>query len=148
MSTIVTNLEIMYKEFFNDTELIDTHISIIGQFLLNVILVINKCRIAYRVDIQKSKNYLIKKICSIEKNLTINDIDSPEPYLYLKDNEQYVKNNISSSKDIGNLLEYIYSGPNWYNIEIDRYLVSIRLTSLEDNIFLYSCMCPMEEFDI
>lgn len=113
----------------------------IDQFLFNTLLVLLKGRLCYRIDIHNKllRKYLIDVIKTLYNSLlTIND--DVEPLMFLTENKDQM------NQDIGILLGYCYTGKNWENENIDRYMVIPTVKYHDNQVFLYTTMVPEYEF--
>jgi len=113
----------------------------IDVFLLNTLLVLLKGRLCYKIDIHNIllRKYLIDIIKTLYINfLTIND--DMEPLMFLTENKGKI------NQDIGILLGYCYTGKNWDNENIDRYMIMPTVKYNDKQIFLYTTMVPEYEF--
>ena len=119
---------------------------------LNVILVLNEARLAYRIDIPNISfnTYLIEYI----KNICPNIIDIPipieEPLLLLEKNKQTIETILNEGKSfdmcMAKILGYPYCGPNWYK-DIKKYMFHYYVVDNNNVDYnLYSFMCPILEY--
>lgn len=178
MDTITKFHETIYTSIINDPVVLkacfiktndpleDVNMNTIKTYLLNILLVMCNCRETYRTNLPNTINkYLINKIMKLNDTITINNINEEEPFLFLKCNEQYIKQNLISDECIGTILGYPYVGPDWWSSKIDRYYINTILMpndmespnkmtrhlfefgSNHEYYFLYSSLCPVNKFD-
>lgn len=113
----------------------------IKEFLLNVILVLNGARTAYRIFIPSAlANDLMDTILNMYPDITINRYD--EPLLFLTKNKYYVDEHYIDSLGMGKVLGYCYNGNDWANLSIDRLAVSPTASDKYNDITLFVTMVP------
>ena len=93
----------------------------IDQFLLNTLLLLTKGRLCYKIDAfnKKLRAFLIELVIHLFDHITISDVHlDNEPLLYLSSNKNQIK-----PINPAILLGYCYTGNEWDNTIIDRYMV-------------------------
>ncbi len=120
-------------------------------FALNVILVLEGARLAYKdISLIDNNPFLInfiEKLC--DEIIVISD--SKEPFVLLKKNKNQIKNLLLEEEDnglgIAKILGYAYVGNDWYGSE-NKYHISYWAIDNNNKEFpLYTFVCPIEKFN-
>lgn len=113
----------------------------IDEFLLNVILVLNHARPAYRIFMPKDlSNDLIATVLSYYPELSVIRYD--EPLLFLTINKDFVEENYTTTIGISKVLGYCYNEFDWMNTSIDRLAITPTATDDNHSVELYHTMIP------
>lgn len=115
-------------------------------YALNILLVLDGKRLAYRCDISQNghNQHYAKLVKSIDDRLMVHQEDNTEPYIILKENYEKVKN----ETNIGKLLGYSYTGPYWIGLSLCDTYYSIHFDAVKDDqrTSLYSFNIPQVEY--
>jgi len=129
---------------------------LITTFALNVFLVLQEKRLAYRADIPNLdiNNYMLNFVTTAYPDLMIIPLPKEEPLLLLRKTEKFVLNMLKEVKDeisfhiaIGKILEYAYNGPNWIGNTRDMYTIHYIVEDAQDGFHLTQFNVPVDEYN-
>lgn len=124
-------------------------------FALNIILVLERSRLAYRADLSRKLNTrLLSFIRSLHPELMIISQPVEEPLVILKSNYSQVAKILLGEKDfhigIGKVLGYLYTGPNWMLFKQDSYSLGYYIVNDANSSQerLYTFVVPAEAYTL
>ena len=122
-------------------------------YALNILLVLEEGRLAYRSDVQDKNinRHLIKAVLDHNQDLMELPYIEEEPLIILKKNYELVKNMLCSDADfhiaIGKVLGYAYTGPDWSCGINDTYNIGYVVQYDGGNTNLYRFIVPMDKYN-
>ena len=124
----------------------DKYTPYVKEFLLNVILVLNYARPAYRLNIPPlMRNDLIAMILSLYPDITVySQYDEYEPLLFMTSSKHYIDNALIEydHQGLATVLGYCYNGDDWNNLRIDRLSITPTASDHNSDITLFTTMIP------
>ena len=140
--------ELSVTDIYGQRYILDNH-QLFTTYALNVLLVLEGKRLAYRVDISRNgyNRHYAKLAEIIDDRLTVYQESNHEPYIILKENYDIVNKIFEEEKEviaIGKILGYSYVGLYWCNLSLCDvyYTISFSVTKDEQQYNLYSFNIP------
>lgn len=144
---VIESLDVNIKDVDNNNYLLNKE-GLITEFALNIILILEGSRLAYKADIDDPdiNKFLIREALNYDSSLSC--LMKDEPIIFLKSNLQMIvdefKNNADHDLFLGKVLGYHYTGPYWIGCSNgDTYTISYQTVSSS----LYAFNIPVCEYN-